>query len=79
MKMKEGRSPQQACEEALRMITGRYKKVNPDFFPAEKFVAISKNGELGCATMKGKAIPQMSVYNETGFSKYNGTIAFPAK
>jgi N4-(beta-N-acetylglucosaminyl)-L-asparaginase len=79
MKMKEGRSPQQACEEALRMITGRYKKVNPDFFPAEKFVAISKNGELGCATMKGKAIPQMSVYNETGFSKYKGIIAFPAK
>jgi N4-(beta-N-acetylglucosaminyl)-L-asparaginase len=77
LKMKEGRTPQQACEDALHMIIDRYRKVNPRFFPGEKFVAINKAGELGCATMKGKGNPQMSVRTEKGFSRYEGTIAFP--
>jgi N4-(beta-N-acetylglucosaminyl)-L-asparaginase len=61
MRMKEGRTPQQACEDALNMIANKYKKVNPAFFPGEKFIAISKSGEVGCATMKGDRHPQMSV------------------
>ncbi len=48
MRMREGRTPQQACEDALQMIVARYKKVNPDFYPSEKFVAINKYGETGC-------------------------------
>ncbi len=79
LKMKEGRTPQQACEEALLMIIDHYKKVNPDFFPSEKFVAINRNGELGCATMTGSRKPQMSVRNEKGYSRFDGTIAFPVK
>jgi N4-(beta-N-acetylglucosaminyl)-L-asparaginase len=79
LKMKEGRTPQQACEDALNMITGHYKKVNPDFFPSEKFVAINKYGESGCATMKGKSMPQMSVRTEKGFSKFEGTVAYSGK
>ena len=79
MRMKDGRTPQQACEDALKMIIDKYKKVNPDFYPSEKFVAFNKNGETGCATMKGKVNPQMSVMTEKGFSKYEGTIAFPGK
>jgi N4-(beta-N-acetylglucosaminyl)-L-asparaginase len=79
MRMKEGRTPQQACEDALRMIIDRYKKVNPDFYPSEKFVAINKYGELGCATMIGKRNPQMSVMTSTGYNRYEGTIAFPGK
>lgn len=79
LKMKEGLTPQQACEDALNMIAGRYKKVNPDFFPSEKFVAINKNGEIGCATMKGEKDPLMSVMTEKGFNKYHGTIAYPGK
>lgn len=79
MRMREGRTPQQACDDALQMIVSRYRKVNPEFFPSEKFVAINKNGELGCATMKGSRNPQMSVITEKGFSKFNGTIAFPGK
>jgi hypothetical protein len=61
------------------MITGHYKKVNPDFFPSEKFVAINKYGESGCATMKGKSMPQMSVRTEKGFSKFEGTVAYSGK
>lgn len=79
MKMKEGRTPQQACEDALQMIIDKYKKVNPGFFPSEKLIAINKWGETGCALMKGKSNPQMSVRTEKGFTKYEGTIAFSDK
>jgi len=79
LKMKEGRAPQQACEDALQMIVERYKKVNPDYFPGEKFVAINKYSELGCATMNDNRVPQMSVRTEKGYSKYDGTVAFPEK
>jgi N4-(beta-N-acetylglucosaminyl)-L-asparaginase len=74
LRMREGRTPQQACEDALQMITGRYKKVNPDFFPREKFVAINKYGEVGCASMNGSSNPQMSVRTEKGYNRYEGVI-----
>lgn len=79
MRMREGRTPQQACEDALKMITEKYLKVNPGFFPSEKFVAINKSGEMGCATMKGNARPRLSCMNDRGFSLVEGTIAFPGK
>jgi N4-(beta-N-acetylglucosaminyl)-L-asparaginase len=79
LKMKEGRTPQQACEDALRMIVDRYRNVNPDYYPSEKFVAINKSGETGCTTMKGSRNPQMSVMTSEGYSKYEGIIAFPGK
>jgi N4-(beta-N-acetylglucosaminyl)-L-asparaginase len=79
IRMKEGRTPQQACEDALKMIVDKYRKVNPDFLPSEKFVAINKYGELGCATMKGTRNPQMSVMTEKGFNRFEGTIAFQDK
>ena len=75
MRMKEGRTPQEACEDALIMIVDKYKKVNPDFFPSEKFVAINKYGEFGCARMKGRGKPKMSLMNDKGYSKHEGTIA----
>ena len=77
LKMKEGRTPQQACEDALHMIIDRYKKVNPDFFPSEKFVAINKYSELGCASMLGNRNPQMSVRTSTGLDKFEGIVAYP--
>ncbi len=79
LKMKEGKTPQQACEEALNMIADRYRKINPGFFPGEKFVAINKYGELGCATMKGLGNPAMSVRTEKGLSSFEGVVAFPGK
>ncbi len=79
LRMKDGRTPQQACEDALKMIADRYKKVNPDFFPSEKFVAINKAGETGCATMIGKSNPAMSVMTGTGYRKYEGIVAYPGR
>jgi N4-(beta-N-acetylglucosaminyl)-L-asparaginase len=79
LKMKEGKTPQQACEEALHMIADRYRKINPGFFPGEKFVAINKSGELGCATMKGTRNPAMSLRTEKGLSSFEGIVAYPGK
>ena len=79
LRMKEGRTPQQACEDALQMIVDRYKKVNPGFFPSEKFVAINRFGELGCATMIGNRNPQMSVMTDKGYTRFDGTIAYKGK
>lgn len=79
MKMKEGRSPQQACEDAMKMIVDKYRSINSDFIPGEKFVAINKKGELGCTTMRGSITPQMSVMTGSGFVRHEGTIVFPAK
>jgi N4-(beta-N-acetylglucosaminyl)-L-asparaginase len=79
LKMREGKTPQEACEEALRMIVDKYKKVNPGFFPAEKFVAMNKFGELGCATMSGGRNPSVSVRSEKGLSSFEGKVAYPAK
>ena len=77
LRMKEGRTPQQACEDALKMIADKYKKVNPNFFPGEQFVAINKKGELGCCQMRGRRPGRMSVRNADGYKIYEGTIAFP--
>jgi len=79
LKMKEGRTPQQACEDALHMIIDRYKKVNPGFYPGEKFVAINRYGELGCATMRSNRNPEMSVRTEKGYIRYEGSVAYPLK
>jgi len=79
MRMRDGRTPQQACEDALHMITQKYLKVNPAFLPSEKFVAINKNGETGCATMKGTGNPRISLMTMNGFTLREGTIAYPGK
>lgn len=79
LRMKEGRSPQQACEDALKMIADKYKKVNPKFFPGEQFVAINKRGEFGCSKMKGTRPSSISVMNEKGYIIHEGTVAFPAE
>lgn len=72
LRMKEGRSPQQACLDAMQMIVDKYKKVNPEFFPSEKFVAINKKGECGCARMRGRRGARMSVRNDLGLTFYEG-------
>ena len=77
MRMKDGRSPQQACEDACHMIADKYKKINPDFLPSEKFVAINRKGELGCVHMRSRRNPRMSVRNREGYSRYEGIVAFP--
>jgi N4-(beta-N-acetylglucosaminyl)-L-asparaginase len=73
MRMREGRSPQEACEDAVEMIVERYRAIGNDFVPAEKFVALNKAGEYGCASMAIGGEPRMTVRHEQGMEVHTGT------
>ncbi|NIR44665.1 MAG: N(4)-(beta-N-acetylglucosaminyl)-L-asparaginase [Gemmatimonadetes bacterium] len=76
MRMRQGRSPQEACEDALRDIAERYRAAGIDFMPGEKFVAINKAGELGCARTGEDDPAQMTVATADGLEIYTGTGLF---
>lgn len=78
MRMAQGRNPGQACEDALHMILGKYRKINPGFLPWEKFVAINKKGEFGCASMRGKDTARITVGNPENIIKYSGKVLHPS-
>ena len=72
-RMGQGRTPQEACEDAAAMIRHKYRNVNPDFVPREKFVAINKAGEYGAAWMPFRdAKPRITVANEAGIEVREG-------
>ncbi len=73
MQMRAGRSPQQACEDAIQMIVDRYRAIGNDFVPGEKFVAINKAGDYGCASMPTGRAPRMTVHHTGGQEIYTGT------
>lgn len=77
MRMRDGRSPQQACEDAIEMIVERYRAIGNDFVPGEKFVAINKDGEVGCAAMGyGGEPPALTLQSGEGQSRYTGTALY---
>jgi N4-(beta-N-acetylglucosaminyl)-L-asparaginase len=76
LRMKEGRKPQEACEDAMKMIADKYRKVNPKFFPGEQFVAINRQGEYGCTRTRGRRPARMSVMTGGGYTIHEGTVAF---
>lgn len=77
MRMSQGRSPQQACEDACELIVHKYRNVNPDYFPSEKFVAINKDGEYGAASMGNtRGRPQMTVRHTQGLEIYEGSTQY---
>ncbi|MEJ2481939.1 MAG: N(4)-(beta-N-acetylglucosaminyl)-L-asparaginase [Gemmatimonadota bacterium] len=72
-RMRAGRTPQQACEDALEMIRRRYANVNPDFMPGEKFVALGRNGDYGCAwSYDGRGLPRLTARDSGGLVVYEG-------
>jgi len=73
MRMRDGRSPQQACEDAVEMIVNRYRAIGIDYVPEEKFVALNKNGDYGCAWMGIAGLPEMSVRHPGGLEIVTGT------
>jgi N4-(beta-N-acetylglucosaminyl)-L-asparaginase len=79
MRMREGRSPQEACEDAIEMIVDRYRAIGSDFVPGEKFVAINKAGEYGCSSMGGGGgTPRMYVQSSAGVERAAGTSSHPS-
>lgn len=77
LRMREGRSPQEACEDAIRMIVDRYRAVGLDYVPGEKFVALNKAGEHGCAQMGTADAPGMTVGTARGVEVIRGTAHLP--
>ncbi len=76
-RMRDGRSPQEACEDAIALITDNYRAIGSDFYPEEKFVAVSKDGDVGCAWMGiSDSRPQMTVHNQDGQSLFEGTTFY---
>jgi N4-(beta-N-acetylglucosaminyl)-L-asparaginase len=73
MQMRAGRTPQQACEDAADWIVSRYRAVGLDFTPGEKFVAVNKDGEVGCARMASSSAASMTVRTAAGATTYQGT------
>ena len=77
MRMGQGRSPQEACEDVCDLIVQKYRDVNPNFFPSEKFVAINKDGEYGAASMgNNRGRPRMTVRNVDGLQIHEGTTRY---
>jgi N4-(beta-N-acetylglucosaminyl)-L-asparaginase len=74
LRMREGRTPQEACEDAIDMIVDRYRAIGSDYVPGEKFVAINKAGEYGCSSMpSGRSGARMSVMHGGGLEIYEGS------
>jgi N4-(beta-N-acetylglucosaminyl)-L-asparaginase len=76
--MRMGKNPQQACEAACKRIidvNGGIENIKKNRFN-DKFVAVNKQGEVGCASIIGssKRLPRLSYINETGFHVYDGSI-----
>ena len=74
MRMGEGRTPQDACQDAMEMIANRYRAVGLDYMPSEKFVAINKDGEYGCVQTSANRPPRMTVRSGAGSVVYEGGI-----
>ena len=72
--MRNGRSPQEACEDVCKRIidiNGGPSKV--DF--NDKIVALSKSGEVGCASIRGKKgqEPEVATWSKRGLKVTKGT------
>ena len=77
MRMGQGRSPQEACEDACDLIVQKYRNVNLDYIPREKFVAINKDGEYGAAAMgSNRGQPRMTVHDAGGLRIHEGTVRY---
>lgn len=74
-RMRAGLSPQKACEEACQKIIDINGGVKNIYFN-DKFVAINKDGEVGCSAIRGnkKSPPHASFINEEGFHVVDGSF-----
>lgn len=72
-RMRSGRSPQEACEDALEMIRRRYERIDSPYMPGEKFVALNREGDYGCAwSYGGRGLPQLTARDSSGLTVYEG-------
>ena len=72
-RMRAGRSPQEACEDALAMIRRRYERIGSSYMPGEKFVALNREGDYGCAwSYGGRGLPELTARDGSGLTVHEG-------
>ncbi len=79
-KMRDGLSPQEACEFVCqRIIDINGGSANVDF--NDKFVAVNVAGEVGCASIRGSQsyIPKAAYYTADGFGVHEGSYLIEEK
>ncbi len=76
MRMRAGRSPQEACEDAQDLIVRNYKAIGVDYAPNEKFVALNKDGVYGCSAMASSVPARMTVHTAAGLTVHQGTVRY---
>jgi len=72
--MRRGKSPQEACKIACERIVDINKKNNVPIDFNDKFVAVSKDGEVGCYAVRGskKSPPKVCWTDADGFHVHAG-------
>jgi hypothetical protein len=79
--MRQGMHPTKACLEACKRIVeiNERRGVKIDF--NDKFVAVNKKGEVGCAAIKGskKHPPMVAFTNPDGFTAMAGEFLIEEK
>jgi N4-(beta-N-acetylglucosaminyl)-L-asparaginase len=72
--MRNGMSPQEACEAVVNRIVEVNGGIDKVHFN-DKIVALSKSGEVGCASIMGskKGPPQIAFITKDGIEVVNGT------
>ena len=72
--MRNGRSPQEACEDVCKRIIDINGGPAKDDFN-DKIVALSKSGEVGCAAIRGKKgqEPEVATWSKKGLKVTKGT------
>jgi N4-(beta-N-acetylglucosaminyl)-L-asparaginase len=70
--MRQGRSPMEACEEALKRVIKRHNG-NPDFQIG--YIALRKDGTIGSACLKWSFEYALSKNGENKLYKINGLLS----
>jgi len=79
--MRQGMSPAQACLEACKRIVDINRRRGIDIDFNDKFIAVNKNGEVGCAAIRGskKSPPMVAFTNTSGFTAMAGEYLIEQK
>jgi N4-(beta-N-acetylglucosaminyl)-L-asparaginase len=76
--MRAGKNPTQACLDACRRIVEINKRAGTRITFSDKFIAVNKRGEVGCAAILGtkKDPPMVSVMTSAGFEAITGEYLY---
>ena len=79
--MREGKTPQEACELACKRIIDINKRNGHPIDFNDKFVAVRKDGQVGVASVRGSKdwVPELALWNADGFRVVKGTYLIEAR